>query len=156
MVLVGGILVIVAVALGFTNFVIDQEVPMKIFALTKTYITSPLMFLVILNVFLLAVGCLIDIFSAVIVIVPIIVPIAMGYNIDPLHLGIIFLTNLEIGYLTPPFGLNLFLSSYRFKQPVAKVFVSVFPFIIILLIALMIITYVPSLSTFLVDKWYPK
>lgn len=154
MVLVGGILIIVAVALGFTNFVIDQEVPMKLFALTRRCITSPRMFLVVLNVFLLIVGCLIDIFSAIIVVVPIIVPIAMGYHINPYHLGIIFLTNLEIGYLTPPFGLNLFLSSYRFKRPIAKVFIDTLPFLIILLISLMIITYVPELSTYLLKKYH--
>lgn len=154
MVLVGGILIIVAVALGFTNFLIDQEVPMKIFALTRHYITSPYMFLLILDLFLLIVGCLLDIFSAIIVIVPIIIPVAMGYDISPIHLGIIFLANMEIGYLTPPFGLNLFLSSYRFKVPIAKVFKDSLPFVIILLIALVIITYVPHLSLFLVEKFY--
>lgn len=154
MVLVGGILIIVAVALGFTNFLIDQEVPMKIFALTKRYITSPFMFLTILDIFLLIVGCLIDIFSAIIVIVPMIIPVAMGYHINPYHLAIIFLANMEIGYLTPPFGLNLFLSSYRFKKPIAKVFKDSLPFVILLLIALAILTYVPIVSTFLVDKFY--
>ncbi|HSA58723.1 MAG TPA: TRAP transporter large permease [bacterium] len=154
MVLVGGILIIVAVALGFTNFVIDQEVPMKLFELTKKYITSPAMFLVVLNVFLLIVGCLIDIFSAIIVVVPIIAPIARGYGIDPVHLGIIFLTNLEIGYLTPPFGLNLFLSSYRFKKPIARVFADTLPFLLILFAALLIITYVPALSLTLLAKFH--
>ncbi len=156
MVLVGGILIIVAVALGFTNFIIDQEVPMKIFGLTKQYITSPRMFLVVLNVFLLIVGCLIDIFSAIIVVVPLIVPVAMGYHINPVHLGIIFLTNLEIGYLTPPFGLNLFLSSYRFKRPIAKVFADTLPFLLILLFSLMIITYVPALSLTLLNHFHMK
>lgn len=153
MVLVGGILIIVAVALGFTNFVIDQEVPMKIFALTRRFITSQAMFLVVLNIFLLIVGCLIDIFSAIIVVVPLIVPIAMGYKVDPVHLGIIFLTNLEIGYLTPPFGLNLFLSSYRFKRPIARVFADTLPFLLILILALIIITYVPALSLALLKYW---
>ena len=146
MTMVGGILIIVSVALGFTNFVIDQEVPMKIFALTQKYITSQGMFLVVLNIFLLIVGCLIDIFSAIIVVVPLIVPIAIGYHVNPVHLGIIFLTNLEIGYLTPPFGLNLFLSSYRFKRPIVEVFTDTLPFLLILLFSLLIITYVPSLS----------
>jgi TRAP-type C4-dicarboxylate transport system permease large subunit len=127
---------------------------MKLFELTKKYITSPAMFLVVLNVFLLIVGCLIDIFSAIIVVVPIIAPIARGYGIDPVHLGIIFLTNLEIGYLTPPFGLNLFLSSYRFKRPIARVFVDTLPFLLILLAALLIITYVPSLSLTLLEKFH--
>ncbi len=151
MVLVGGILIIVAVALGFTNFIIDQEVPMKLFELTKRYITSQAMFLVVLNVFLLIVGCLLDIFSAIIVVVPIVVPIALGYHVNPVHLGIIFLTNLEIGYLTPPFGLNLFLSSYRFKRPIAKVFTDTLPFLLILLLALVIITYVPWISLTLLE-----
>lgn len=151
MVLVGGILIIVAVALGFTNFIIDQEVPMKIFEFTKRYITSQAMFLVVLNVFLLIVGCLIDIFSAIIVVVPIIIPVALGYHVNPVHLGIIFLTNLEIGYLTPPFGLNLFLSSYRFKRPIAKVFRDTLPFLLILITALLIITYVPALSLTLLE-----
>lgn len=154
MVLVGGILVIVAVALGFTNYVIDQEVPMKLFELTKRYISSPYMFLTVLDLFLLIVGCLIDIFSAILVIVPIIVPVAMGYHIDPVHLGIVFLANMEIGYLTPPFGLNLFLAGYRFKKPVAKVFVDSLPFIIILLTGLALLTYFPIISTYLVDKIY--
>ncbi len=151
MVLVGGILIIVAVALGFTNFIIDQEVPMKIFEFTKRYITSQAMFLVVLNVFLLIVGCLIDIFSAIIVVVPIIIPVALGYHVNPVHLGIIFLTNLEIGYLTPPFGLNLFLSSYRFKRPIAKVFRDTLPFLLILITALLIISYVPALSLTLLE-----
>lgn len=154
MVLVGGILIIVAVALGFTNFVIDQEVPMKLFALTKRYITSPFMFLTILDLFLLIVGCLIDIFSAIIVLVPMIIPVATGYNISPYHLAIVFLANMEIGYLTPPFGLNLFLASYRFKKPIGRIFMDSLPFVIILLIALAILTYVPFVSTFLVEKIY--
>lgn len=151
MILVGGILIIVAVALGFTNFVIDQEVPKKLFEITQRYITSQAMFLVVLNVFLLIVGCLIDIFSAVIVVVPIIAPIAVGYGVNPVHLGIIFLTNLEIGYLTPPFGLNLFLSSYRFKKPIATIVADTFPFLLILVIGLLIITYVPALSLTLLE-----
>lgn len=156
MVLVGGILIIVAVALGFTNFIIDQEVPMKIFGLTRQYITSPKMFLVVLNIFLLIVGCLIDIFSAIIVVVPLIVPVAMGYHINPVHLGVIFLVNLEIGYLTPPFGLNLFLSSYRFKRPIARVFIDTLPFLLILLFSLIIITYVPALSLTLLNSFHMK
>ncbi len=154
MVLVGGILVIVAVALGFTNYVIDQEVPMKLFELTKRYISSPYMFLTVLDLFLLVVGCLIDIFSAILVIVPIIVPVALGYNIDPIHLGIVFLANMEIGYLTPPFGLNLFLSAYRFKKPVSKIFIDSLPFIIILLTGLALLTYFPFFSTYLVNQIY--
>src|SRR5262249_34440604 len=118
------------------------------------YITSPFMFLTILDLFLLIVGCLIDIFSAIIVLVPMIVPIATGYHISPYHLAIVFLANMEIGYLTPPFGLNLFLASYRFKKPIAQIFMDSLPFIIILLIALAVLTYVPIVSTFLVERIY--
>jgi tripartite ATP-independent transporter DctM subunit len=156
MVLVGGILIILAVALGFTNFCIDQEVPMKIFELTRQYITSPAVFLVILNIFLLIVGCLMDIFSAIIVVVPLILPIATAFNIDPIHLGIIFLTNLEIGYLTPPVGLNLYLSSYRFKKPIVRIFADTFPFLLILIVALIMITYIPWLSLTLLEQFHMK
>ena len=156
MVLVGAILIIIGVAMGFTNFVIDQEVPMKFFELTRQYITSKVMFLVCLNVFLLIVGCLMDIFSAIIVVVPLIMPIAVGYGVNPIHLGIIFLTNLEIGYLHPPFGLNLFLSSYRFKKSIMRVFMDTLPFLLLLIFALVIITYVPSLSLTLVERLHSK
>jgi len=125
-------------------------VPMKLFELTKTVISSPVMFLVVLNLFLIVVGMMMDIFSAIIVVVPLVIPIALAYGVDPVHLGIIFLTNLEIGYLTPPVGLNLFISSLRFGKPVFTVVRSIIPFVIILLIALMIITYVPDLSLWLV------
>lgn len=150
MILVGSILIILGCALGLTNFLIDEQVPMKILDAMKVYITSPTMFLMVLNVFLLIVGCLMDIFSAIIVVVPLIVPVANAFGVDPLHLGIIFLTNLEIGYLTPPVGINLFISSMRFKKPIFFLYRVSVPFLIILLIALMIITYVPNLSLFLV------
>ena len=147
MTLVGGILIILGVALGMTNYIVDAQVPMKIFDWVSQYINSPLMFLVVLNIFLLIVGCLMDIFSACIVVVPIITPIAYKYGIDPLHLGIIFLTNLEIGYLTPPVGLNLFISSFRFKRPIFELYRISIPYLALLIAALLIITYVPWLST---------
>jgi C4-dicarboxylate transporter, DctM subunit len=153
MVLVGGIIIILAVALGFTSYLIDEQVPMQIFHFIRQYIDSQLMFLVCLNIFLLIVGCLMDIFSAIIVVVPIILPIAKAFGVDPVHLGIIFLTNLEIGYLTPPVGLNLFISSYRFKKSIMKVYSVTLPFLLILLLGLVIITYFPALSLFLVDLW---
>jgi C4-dicarboxylate transporter, DctM subunit len=151
MVLVGAIIMIIGTAMGLTNYLVDNEVPMKLFELTKQFISSPTMFLIVLNVFLIIVGMMMDIFSAIIVVVPLIIPIAMAYNIDPVHLGIIFLTNLEIGYLTPPVGLNLFISSIRFQKPVLSVVRAVLPYITILLAALLIITYVPSLSLWLVE-----
>jgi len=150
MVLTGAILMIICVAMALTNYLIDQEVPAHLFELTQTFITSPVMFLVVLNVFLLIVGMMMDIFSAIIVVVPLIIPIAQAYGIDQVHLAIIFLTNLEIGYLTPPVGLNLFISSLRFGKPVLTVVRATLPYIAILLVALLLITYVPDLSLWLV------
>ena len=149
MLLIGGILIILGTAMGLTNFLIDEQIPMKILAGMQTYIHSKLVFLIMLNIFLLIVGCLMDIFSAIIVVVPLIVPIAIQFGVDPIHLGIIFLTNLEIGYSTPPVGLNLFISSFRFNKPVVKLYWAALPFILILFIALLIITYIPQLSLWL-------
>lgn len=149
MIIVGGILIILGVAMGMTNYIVDAQVPQHLFEWVSQYITSPLMFLIVLNIFLLIVGCLMDIFSATIVVVPIITPIAYKYGIDPVHLGIIFLTNLEIGYLTPPVGLNLFISSFRFKRSIFELYRISVPFLILLIISLLIITYVPQLSLWL-------
>ncbi len=146
MLLVGAIFMIIGVAMGLTNYLIDAEVPNALFTLTQTFISSPVMFLVVLNVFLLIVGMMMDIFSAIIVVVPLIIPIARQYGIDDVHLGIIFLTNLEIGYLTPPVGLNLFISSLRFERPVLDVVRATLVFIGILMIALLLITYIPDLT----------
>lgn len=151
MVLVGAIIVILGCAMGLTNYLIDEEVPMKLFDLIQQFISSREVFLILLNIFLLMVGMMMDIFSAIIVVVPLIIPIATAYSINPVHLGIIFLTNLEIGYLTPPVGLNLFISSFRFEKPVTRIIRAVLPFIGILLIALIVITYVPDLSLWLVE-----
>lgn len=151
MLLVGAILMIICTAMGLTNYLVDQEVPMKLFEFTKTFISSPTMFLVVLNIFLIIVGMMMDIFSAIIVVVPLIVPIATAYQINPVHLGIIFLTNLEIGYLTPPVGLNLFISSIRFEKPVFTVVRATLPYIAIMVVALIAITYIPDLSLWLVD-----
>ncbi|HBF13064.1 MAG TPA: C4-dicarboxylate ABC transporter [Deltaproteobacteria bacterium] len=151
MVLVGGILIILGVAMGMTNYIVDAQVPMRIFDWVSQYISSKLMFLVLLNIFLLIVGCLMDIFSATIVVVPIITPIAYRYGVDPVHLGIIFLTNLEIGYLTPPVGLNLFISSFRFKRSIIELYRIAIPYLVIMFLCLLVITYVPWLSTWLVS-----
>jgi tripartite ATP-independent transporter DctM subunit len=150
MVLVGGVLIILGAALGFTNYLIDAEVPMKLFNLFKAYTDSPFIFLILLNLFLLVVGCLLDIFSALIVVVPLITPVASAYGINPIHLGIIFLANLQIGALTPPVGMSLFISSLRFEQPMSKIISASLPFIIVLLFVLAIITYVPWFSLALV------
>jgi tripartite ATP-independent transporter DctM subunit len=150
MVLVGGILVILGAALGLANYMVDAEIPMKILAFMKQFITSKILFLVTLNIFLLVVGFLMDIFSAIMVVVPLIIPIADNFGIDPVHLGIIFLANLGIGYSTPPVGMNLFIASFRFNQPIVKLYVAAIPFLIMLLIALLFITYIPELSLMLV------
>jgi tripartite ATP-independent transporter DctM subunit len=150
MLLVGAIVMIIGVAMGLTNYMIDQEIPAQLFTFTQEYISSPMMFLVILNIFLIVVGMTMDIFSAIIVVVPLIMPIAAAYNINQVHLGIIFLTNLEIGYLTPPVGLNLFISSLRFERPILSVVRATLPYIGLLLAALILITYVPDLSLWLV------
>lgn len=156
MVLVGGIIIILSVALGFTNYLIQAQVPDMIFKWIQQYISSQWMFLVALNIFLLIVGCLMDIFSAIVVVVPIIVPIAMKFGVNPIHLGIIFLTNLEIGYMTPPVGLNLFISSYRFNKSILQIYRVAIPYLIILLIGLILITYIPQLSLFLLEVFKPK
>lgn len=150
MVLFGGILVILAASMASTNYLIDQQVPSRLFEIIQTYIDSKYTFLLLLNVFLLLVGAMLDIFSALVLIVPLILPIAEGYGIDPIHLGIIFLTNLQIGYCTPPVGLNLFLASYRFERPVTELYRATLPFLGLLLITLLIITYFPWLSTALI------
>jgi tripartite ATP-independent transporter DctM subunit len=149
MVLVGTILIILGAAMGLTNFLIDEQIPMKVLDFFKAYIESRYLFLVVLNLFLLAVGCTMGIFSALIVVVPLLTPIAQAYEIQPIHLGIIFLTNLEIGASLPPLGINLFISSVRFEKPVLKLYVASLPFIAILLLALAIVTYFPWFSLFL-------
>ena len=151
MVLFGGILVILAASMASTNFLIDQEVPTRLFEYIQNYIDSKYSFLLLLNLFLLLVGAMLDIFSALVLIVPLILPIANEYGIDPIHLGIIFLTNLQIGYCTPPVGLNLFLASYRFEKPVSELYKSTLPFLGLLLITLVIITYFPLLSSVLIS-----
>jgi tripartite ATP-independent transporter DctM subunit len=144
--LVGGFLIILGVALGFTNYLIQAEVPMQLLAWVKSHITSPLVFLLLLNVFLLIVGAAMDIYSAILVIVPLIAPLGLAYDISPVHLGVVFLANMELGYLTPPMGENLFLSSYRFKQPLSKICLATVPYWLMLLGAVLLITYLPMLG----------
>jgi len=153
MVLFGGILVVLAASMATTNFLVDQEVPMRLFEVIRAHISSKYTFLLVLNAFLLIVGAMLDIFSALVLIVPLIVPIAKAYGVDLVHLGIIFLTNLQIGYCTPPVGLNLFLASYRFDRPVVELYKATLPFLILLLITLFIITFFPFLTLFLVKLW---
>jgi tripartite ATP-independent transporter DctM subunit len=145
-ILFGSLLAILLVALGLTNLMIDAQLPMKLLAAIEDHITSPLEFLLLLNLFLLLVGAMMDIFSALIVVVPLILPLATRYGIDPVHLGIIFLANLEIGYSTPPVGINLFIASQRFGKTIVTLFKSTLPFLLLMLIWLMMVTYIPELS----------
>jgi len=146
MVLVGAILIILGLSLASTNYLIDAEVPAKLFALIKSHVSDKLTFLILLNIFLLILGTMLDIFSALVIMVPLLLPIAIGYQIDPVHLGIIFLANMQIGYFTPPVGMNLFIASYRFKKPVMQLYKATLPFFFILLLTVLIITYWPALS----------
>lgn len=146
MVMVGAILVILGVALGLTNYLIQEQVPQQMLEVIQTHVDSKFTFLILLTIFLLIVGCLMDIFSAIVVVVPLITPIAAEYGVDPIHLGIIFLANLEIGFITPPVGLNLFIASLAFDRPVVALYRMALPFLLLLLCALMVITFVPELS----------
>jgi tripartite ATP-independent transporter DctM subunit len=146
MVLVGAVLIILGAAMGLTNYLIDAEIPTQMLEFFKSHIESRILFLIVLNLFLLAVGCTMGIFSALVVVVPLLSPIAQAYGIDPIHLGIIFLANLEIGASIPPLGINLFIASIRFERPVLRLYAASLPFIAILLAALAVITYLPWLS----------
>ena len=146
----GAILLIMGFAMAFTNFLVDQEIPRQVYDFMKPYMSNKYVFLFYLNVLLIIVGCVMDVFSAILVVVPLIVPIANIYGIDPYHLGAIFLVNIEIGYLHPPVGINLYVSSMRFKRPVMQLFFDVFPILCFLLVVLFLVTYCPFLSTALV------
>ncbi len=151
MLLVGSIMLILLAALSLTNYFIDAQVPQQIFAMIKQHVHSRLTFLIFLNLFLLIVGCLMDIFSAILVVVPIIMPVALYYHVDPTHLGVIFLINLDIGYSTPPVGINLFIGALRFKRPVLTLYKATLPYLAIMLFALIVITYWPDMSLWLVN-----
>jgi tripartite ATP-independent transporter DctM subunit len=148
--MVGGIIVILGAALAFNSFLVDQQVPFKILSTIQTHIKSKVVFLIILNLFLLLVGFMLDIYSALVVVAPLVLPVAQGYDINVLHLGVIFLTNLQIGYSTPPIGMNLFIASLRFDRSIIQLGIASLPFLGILLVALVIITFVPGLSLVLV------
>ena len=150
MIVVGGIFVILGSAMGLANYLVDGQVPMRILDWMKQYIKEKWLFLLILNIFLIIVGAVLDVFSALIVVLPLMVPIARDFGIDPVHMAMIFLTNLEIGYNAPPAGINLFIASFRFRKPVMPLAKSAFPFLAIMFAVLMLITYVPDLSLFLI------
>ncbi|EDY84027.1 TRAP transporter, DctM subunit subfamily, putative [Verrucomicrobiia bacterium DG1235] len=147
--LVGGVLLILGVAMGFTNYLVTAMIPDQLVEWATANIESPLMFLLLLNVFLIVVGCLMDIFSAIIVIVPLIVPLGAAFGIHPVHLGIVFLANLQLGYITPPIGMNLFLASYRFEKPMSMVIRAALPMLVVFVIGVLAITYWPALTTWL-------
>jgi len=147
--LIGGILLILGVALGFTNYLVNEEIPARAVEWTTSAVHSPILFLLLLNIFLILVGCLMDIYSAIIIQVPLLVPLGHAYGINPIQLGIIFLANMELGYLTPPVGLNVYMASFRFGKSVPAVFRAVLPIIVVLHIGVLLITYVPWLTTFL-------
>ncbi len=143
--LIGGVFVILGVAMGLSNYLVDAQVPMQAAAWVQAHVDSRIVFLLALNLFLLIVGCFMDIFSAIVVVVPLIVPISQAFGIHPVHLGMIFLTNLELGYLTPPLGLNLFLAAFRFDKPVVAIYRSAVPFLLVLALVVLLVTYVPEL-----------
>nr|WP_320190307.1 TRAP transporter large permease subunit [uncultured Desulfobacter sp.] len=151
MVMVGGILLILGVSLALTNYLIDAEAPMKLFKFCETFVSNKLVFLILLNIFLLILGAMLDIFSAIIIMVPLMLPVAIEYGIHPVHLGIIFLANMQIGYFTPPVGMNLFIAGYRFNKPIDEIYRATIPFMLVLLLSVLIITYWPQLSLFLIS-----
>ncbi|MET0100839.1 MAG: TRAP transporter large permease subunit [Sedimenticola sp.] len=152
MIMVGGILVILGVSLASTNYLIDAEIPSKLFDTIRSLVHDKLTFLLLLNIFLLVLGTMLDIFSALVLMVPLLLPIALGYGVDPVHLGIIFLANMQIGYFTPPVGMNLFIASYRFKKPIMQLYIATLPWFLILFGAVLLITYWPWLSLALLDS----
>ena len=147
--LVGGVLMILGVALGFTHYLVDAQIPDKMVEWSKQVLKSKWLFLLGLNVVLLFVGGLIEIYAAIVVVVPLLVPVGLAFGIDPVHLGIIFLANMELGFIAPPVGLNLLLSSYRFNKPILEVMRAVLPMLLVLFIGVLLITYFPPLTTFL-------
>lgn len=150
--LFGSLLIIILIALGLTNLLVDAQIPDRLLSFMQGFVDTKLEFLILLNMFLLLVGATMDIFSAIIVVAPLVLPLAQQYGIHPAHLGIIFLANLEIGYSTPPVGINLFIASQRFKEPVLSLFRACLPFLFIMIVWLLTVTYLPELSLWLLDR----
>lgn len=151
MLTVGSILMILGVALAFTNLLVDIEAPQLLFEFVQEHVDSPWTFLLLLNIVLLLLGAILDIFSALVIMTPLLLPVALGYGIHPVHLGIIFLANMQIGYFTPPIGMNLFIASYRFRKPVTELYRACLPFMLVLMLAVLLITYVPWFSLAYID-----
>jgi tripartite ATP-independent transporter DctM subunit len=152
LVLIGGVLVILAAAKGLSFYIVDSQLPLRLVEWTQQYVHSKYLFLLLLNIALLITGCLMDIFSAIVVVVPLILPLGAAFGINPIHLGIIFLANMELGYLTPTIGLNVFISSYTFNEPLARISRHVIPFMLVLFLTVLLITYVPGLATILLPR----
>lgn len=146
MVLVGAILIILGVSVASTSYMIDADIPQRLFEIVSSMVSSQTSFLILLLLFLLVLGAILDIFSAIVLVVPLILPIAAGYGVHEVHLGIVFLAAMQLGYLTPPVGLNLFIASYRFEKPIMHVYSATFPFLIILMLSVVMITFLPELS----------
>jgi tripartite ATP-independent transporter DctM subunit len=145
-VLAGSVLILLSAAMGITSYIVDAQIPDALVAWVKAHIESRVVFLLALNGLLIVVGCLVDIFSAIVVLAPLVVPMAAAFGVHPVHLGVIFLANLELGYLTPPVGLNLYLAASRFEKPLTTVVRTVLPFLLILAVSVLLITYLPALS----------
>jgi tripartite ATP-independent transporter DctM subunit len=150
MVLVGGILIILGVSMASTNYMIAAEIPQQLLEFVAGFVSNQVSFLILLLIFLLLLGAILDIFSAIVLVVPLILPIAAGYQVNEVHLGIVFLAAMQLGYMTPPVGLNLFIASYRFEKPIMHVYSATFPFLIILMLSVLVITFWPDLSLLLV------
>ena len=142
----GAVLILLSVAMGLTSWLVDAQVPTALLDWVKTHVSSPLVFLLVLNVILLVLGSVLEIYSAIVILAPLVAPMGAAFGIDPIHLGVIFLANLELGFLFPPVGLNLFLSSSRFGVPLPKLYRHVVPFLLILGAGVLLITYVPAMS----------
>ena len=152
MVLVGGILLILGASLASTNYMIDAEVPQQLMGVVSSMVSDRTSFLVLLFLFLLVLGAILDIFSALVLVVPLILPVAAEFGVHPVHLGIVFLATMQLGYLTPPVGLNLFIASYRFDQPIVKVYLATLQFLLLLMVAVLVITFWPELSLVLLEN----
>jgi C4-dicarboxylate transporter DctM subunit len=144
--LVGGVLILLSSAMGLTSYLVDQQIPDGLLAWVQAHVHSPIVFLLVLNVLLLVLGSVLEIYSAIVILTPLVVPLGRAFGIDPIHLGVIFLANLELGFLFPPVGLNLFLSASRFSVPMPKLYRYVLPFLLILGVGVLLITYVPAMS----------
>ncbi|MDG2107797.1 MAG: TRAP transporter large permease subunit [Woeseiaceae bacterium] len=152
MILVGAILIILAASVASTSYMIEADIPQRLFEIVDNSVSGSTTFLILLLVFLLILGAILDIFSAIVLVVPLVLPIAAGYHINEFHLGIVFLSAMQLGYLTPPVGLNLFIASYRFEKPIMHVYSATFPFLIILMLSVILITFFPQLSLFFLLK----